>query len=230
MPKDYPEKYRRDLYEVELFNASISTSIPEVKQWHSRYLNELGAEPLGIFERYLNSGFVIFGTLMEHPPVDQAEGEDLAGAAARFAACSVVLQRAVLVSNPPRRTIAMAQGRTQQPSQQRQTLFLRSFSHSAQDDKTFVNFVPRGGIEMTYTSDTMWFPLELTSVIQEPASYVVLDLLTPERLDAKVVPAPFQIQEQGRMPYEGQHYHVTRIGARLDAKQQWPDLRIKIAG
>jgi hypothetical protein len=55
---------------------------------------------------------------------------------------------------------------------------------------------------------------------------VVLDLLTPRPLDAKQIPRPFQIEDEGQMAHSGKRYHVTRIGATLDTKQRWPDLRI----
>lgn len=222
IPKGFPEKYTNDLHEVELFNASINTSIPEVVEWHKRHLDEFAPEPLSIFSDYLNAGFVIFGTLMEHPPVTKTPEEDIAAAAARFRACSVVLQRAVLISDPA----PTARGATGSAPAGRQTLFLRSYMHSAEDSQRFVNFVPRGGIQMVYDSDTIWFPLELTSVIQEPVSYVVLDILTPQSLDAKQVPGPFRIEDEGRMAHAGRRYHVTRISATLDATQKWPDLRI----
>jgi hypothetical protein len=166
IPKDFPEKYTHDLHEVELFNASISTSTPEVVAWHKRYLDDFGAEPLAIFNDYLQAGFAIFGTLMEYPPVTQSPGQDSAAAAASFRACSVVLQRAVLISDPAP-IVPAAAGSAPTP---RQTLILRSYMHSAQDSQRFVNFVPRGGLQMVYTSDTIWFPLELTRVVQEPAS------------------------------------------------------------
>jgi len=40
----------------------------------------------------------------------------------------------------------------------------------------------------SFASDTIWFPLETTQLIDEPESYVVLDILTPERLGAKELP------------------------------------------
>jgi hypothetical protein len=205
IPKGFPEKYTQDLHEVEMFNASMSWSTNEVTSWHKRYLGEIGQEPLSIFEEYLKKGYVIFGTLVQHPPVNPD--------AAQFKACSTVLQRAVIVHT--------------RASPGRETLFLRSYLHSAKDSKTFVNFVPRGGVQMSFASDTIWFPLELTRVIQEPASYVVIDILTPNPLGAKQIPQPFHIEEEGRMSHEGERYHVTRITATLAAKQKAPDLEIK---
>jgi hypothetical protein len=204
IPKGFPEKYTKDLHEVEMFNATMAWSTSEVTSWHKRYLGEIGPEPLSIFEEYLRTGHVIFGTLLQHPPVNPT--------AAQFRACSTVLQRAVIVHT--------------HASPGRETLVLRSYLHSAKDSETFVNFVPRGGVQMSFASDTIWFPLELTRVIQEPASYVVLDILTSQPLGAKKIPQPFRIEEEGRMRHEGERYHVTRITATLAANQKWPDLKI----
>jgi hypothetical protein len=204
IPKGFPEKYTQDLHEVEMFNATMAWSTNEVTSWHKRYLGEIGQEPLSIFEEYLRTGHVIFGTLVQHPPVNPD--------AAQFRACSTVLQRGVIVHA--------------RASPGRETLFLRSYLHSAKDPQTFVNFVPRGGVQMSFASDTIWFPLELTRVIQEPASYVVLDILTTKALGPKQIPQPFRIEEEGRMRHEGERYHVTRITATLAAKQKWPDLKI----
>jgi hypothetical protein len=200
-PKGFPEKYTRRLERVDLFNATMSWEMPAVTGWLKRHGIEMEKEPEGIFAQYLKGGHAIFGTLVTHPRVPDPK---------LWVACSVVLQRGVIV---------FANGR--------QTLFLRSQFHSAKDAQAFVNFVPRGGIEVSFASDTIWFPLELTRVIQEPASYVVLDILTRGPLDTAQLPKPFQAEKTGQMQYRGGAFHVTRLTATLAAKQPWPDLRLK---
>ncbi len=204
IPKDFPKKYLKNLQKVELFNASMSWDTQELARWEKRHGVEMEKEPVAIFEDYLKTGHVIFTTLVGHPRVPDPQ---------RWIACSVVLQRAVIV---------YAEG-----SKGREKLFLRSYFHSAKDSENFVNFVPRGGIEVSFASDTIWFPLELTRVIQEPASYVVLDVLTPKPLDVKQLPEPFRLGKTGQMQYQGKLYSVTRATAKLAAKQKWPDLRLK---
>jgi len=110
----------------------------------------------------------------------------------------------------------------------RETLFFRSYLHTARDAEDFVNLVPRGGIQMSFASETLWFPLETTrGCVQEPASYVVLDILTPKPLDAAQLPKAFRQEKTGQMPYRGETYTVTRVTAKLAAKQKWPDLNLK---
>ena len=139
----------------------------------------------------------------------------------RFVACSVVLRRGVIVYDKGR-----------------ETLFIRSYLHSAKhaeakeqgveekEAEEFVNLVPHGGVRMSFASDTIWFPLETTQLIDEPESYVVLDILTPERLNAKELPQPFQVEKSEQMKYHGETYHVARVTAKLP-KQKTADLKIK---
>ncbi|MBD0328255.1 MAG: hypothetical protein ICV68_17685 [Pyrinomonadaceae bacterium] len=158
-------------------------------------------EPSAIFENYLRRGHVIIETLVQHPDVPNPE---------LFRACDIVLQRAV---------IRFADGR--------EDLFLRSYFYCAQDAQNFVNFVPRGGLQISFASDTIWYPLELTRAIQEPASYVVLDILTPRPLDSKQLPEPFQIQKTGQLNYQGATYEVARVTAKLVVRQEFRDLEVK---
>lgn len=204
IPADFPKKYLTKLQHVELFNASMFWDTEGFVGWEKRHgIEEMEKAPLDIFENYIKAGYVIFGTLVKHPPVPEPK---------LYRACSVVLQRGVLIWNPNPAT---------------QTLFLRSYFHSAKDAQNFANFAPRGGIQMSFASETIWFPLELTRVIQEPASYVVLDILTPNPLSAKELPEPFRLGKEGQIKYQGKNYHVTRVEGTLAAKQKWPDLKLQ---
>ena len=201
IPNDFPDKYTKDLREVELFNASMAWDLDEVARWQERYGIKLESGPATVFEEYLRTGHAIFETLVEHPTVPEPE---------RFAACSVVLQRAVIV---------YADGQ--------ETLFLRSYFHSANDAGDFVNFVPRGGIEVSFATDVIWYPLALTQFIQEPASYVVLDIMTPGPLDATQLPESFRLDRSSRMTFQGTTYAVARVTGTVAAGQEVPDLRLK---
>jgi hypothetical protein len=83
---------------------------------------------------------------------------------------------------------------------------------------------------MTFASKEIIYPLELSQFIDEPASYVVLDILTPGPLDAKQLPKGFTAEKTGRMEFRRQAYRATRITAKLAAKERHPDLRLKVTG
>jgi hypothetical protein len=202
-PADFPGKYTENLQKVEIFNSSMFWDIEELARWERRHGIEVKKEPLSIHEDYLKAEHVIFATLVEHPKVPMPQ---------RFVACSVVLQRGVIIWNPD-------------PG--RETLFLRSYMHSSEGSGNFVNFVPRGGIQISFASEAIWFPLELTRVIQEPNSYVVLDILTQKQLNTGQLPKPFRLEKTGWMQHRGRIYHVARIAAKLSGKEKWPDLRLR---
>ena len=217
IPRDYPKKYRENLQRVDIFNASMAWEMDELRRWQKRHGTDLSREQVEVFERYLNTDHAIRMMLIEHPKVDKPE---------EYQDSSVVLQRGVIV---------YAKGR--------ETLFLRSYVHSAKRGQEsprplqssvsrasadFVNFAPKGGVQMIFSSSTLWFPLETTyGCVAEAASYVMLDILTPTPLDTSQLPKPFQLEKKGRTQYQGATYQVTRITARLAAKQRWPDLRLK---
>jgi len=169
--------------------------------WEKKHGIEMQREPLAIFERYLRNGFTIFSALVRHPPVPEPK---------LYVACSVILQRGVIV---------YANGI--------EDLHLRSYFHSARDAENFVNFVPSGALRVSFKSDKIWFPLELTQVIQEPYSYVVLDVLTTKPLKLEQLPKPFQAGKQGTVTLGKQQYQAVRLTAKLAAKQTSPDLNIR---
>lgn len=152
-----------------------------------------------MFQRYVDEGYKIRLILMEHPEVPRLSS---------YSRCSVVLQRGIIIYE-----------------QGRETLYIRSYVHSANEGQDFVNFVPRTGVKFTFDSKMIWFPLETTAVIQEPASYVVIDILTPRPLKSKIAP-PFRITRRGPVKLNNRKFQVTRINAKLAAKRT-RDLRIK---
>jgi hypothetical protein len=202
MPRDLPAKYLKGLQRVELFNASISWDAQALTAWEKRYGIEMEREPLSVFEQYLKSGHVIFSTLVRHPTVPEPRF---------YAACSIILQRGVIV---------YANGT--------ETLYLRSYFHSARDANTFVNFAPRGGLRISFKSDKIWFPLELTRFIQEPYSQVVLDVATPKSLDLKDLPKGFEAGRKGTLTVDGAPHQVVRLTARIPGKERTPDLNLSV--
>jgi hypothetical protein len=199
-PRNAPRKYRQDLQKVDLFNAGIVHDRDELLRWHARFSDELSSKAEEILTGYLDRGYSIAVTLLEHPTVPQFE---------RFAACNVWLQRGVIVER----------GGTQ-------TLYLRSYMHSVADENTFANFAPTGGIRMTFPSQSIWFPLELTSVNSEPRSFVALDVFTEKAFDARL-PKGLEITKRKRATFEGRQYHAARISGVLDTGQRHPDLHVK---
>ena len=203
IPKDFPKKYSTNLQRVDLFNERVSFDIDEFVRWQKRYNVEMKKDFLSVFGGAFNRGQLVASTLVEHPPVAHPE---------RFEdACSVVLQRAVLVSDP-----------------ERETFFLRSYLHSVEPGGAAANFVPRGGFQVSFPSRTVWFPLELTTGISEPVAYVVLDVLSAKPLSSKQLPGAFRVAKTGKMTFQGKSYEVTRVTGKLDTTKRWQDLNIAL--
>lgn len=202
IPSALPRKYTQKLHYAGLFNPTLLWEAQELSSWHEKNGFKLGEEALSLLNQYVTEGYRIASILVEHPSVPKPES---------FAACNTVLQRGDIV---------YANGV--------QTLFLRSYFHSTDGSGNFVNFVPRGGVQMTFASDAIWFPLRLTQLVSEPASYVALDILTPVPLNAEQLPAPFELGKTGRMSYHGVEYEVARVSARLEPKQAVADLKLEL--
>ncbi len=155
-PQDYPDKYKKNLQRVEIFNQNMSWDLPQFidAAKHYGFVIDKTDDALPIFEKYARTGHDFVTVAADHPKV-----EDLKS----FSSCSVVLQKAVI----------RYEGGVE-------TLFLRSYFHSKNPNGQFVNFVPVGGLEITFPTKEIWFPLSLTKVIDEPESYVLLDIITPK--------------------------------------------------
>jgi hypothetical protein len=220
IPEDFPKKYTEKLVKAELFNATMTWDSPGLVSWEKRFGIEMEKGPLAVFEQYLKRDHAVLGTLVSHPRVANPE---------LWKACSVVLQRAVIVFDPPAIGAANETAKRELPRHGKETLFLRSYFHSARDANTHVNFVPAGGIEMSFASDNIWYPLELTQFIEEPVSYVVLDILTPQALDTGRIPQPFKADKTGKVNHQGRSYSATRVTAKLEAKKKWPDLSLNVS-
>ena len=142
-----------------------------------------------------------FSSLVQHPEVPDPQN---------FKLCSIVLQRAV---------IKFDNGV--------ETLSFRSYFHSASPEN-YVNFYPSNALQVRFRSSEIWFPLELTEVIDAPEAFVVLDVLTRNKLEYKSLPEPFKAKRIGNVKIQGQEYDMTRLSARLGKGKKWPDLRIPV--
>ena len=95
------------------------------------------------------------------------------------------------------------------------------------------NFVPQGGVKVSFPSNSIWFPLMLTEVIDEPAALVVLDIMTAGSLDNTKFPDPFTGEAMGVIKArvgvsEAKIYNVTRVTAKLRAGQSWKDFNVEL--
>jgi hypothetical protein len=203
-PSGFPEKYSKNLKQVELFNQSISWSVEQLVDVEKRYgfIIDKGDDALPIFEKYASTKHNFITVLVQHPSVSSPRS---------FSSCSVVLQRGI---------IEYADGK--------ETLFLRSYFHSKNDAGDFVNFVPQGGLQITFPSQEIWFPLSLTKVIPEPASYVVLDILTPKALDPSRLGAAFRAEGGGKeIKFNGKSEHAIRVIGKFESGKDLEDLRLR---
>jgi hypothetical protein len=202
IPPSLPEKYLKDLRYVDLSNAQMSTSVEETTTWLKRYGIAMVDAPAKALRSYIDRGNHIFSTLIDHPAVPNFN---------LFGDCSIVLQRGIIV---------MSEGY--------ETMYLRSYFHSSDGKGTSVNFVPKGGLKIAFPSKTVWFPLELTKFISEPAAHVVLDILTPQPIKLS---APNFRSAAGRLKVSlgAQDYYVTRLSAVLERGRDWPDLGATLA-
>ncbi|MEV4161991.1 hypothetical protein [Nonomuraea dietziae] len=195
-PQGYPAKYLENLSDADVFNPGMVHSTDELIAWQRRHGIEMEPEALEVFQGYLDRNYPIFTSLVSHPAVDEP---------ADYIACSLVLQRGVIVYN----------------GNGRQELFLRSYFHSAKaDGSEYVNFVPRRGIHYSFKSDALWFPLELTRLMSEPASYVEIDIATTDGLDQLDIPAQFSPTTTGFATLNGHKYEVMRISARFEVSKR----------
>ncbi|PPQ14554.1 hypothetical protein CV770_36360 [Bradyrhizobium sp. AC87j1] len=202
IPNELPEKYRREVQHVELSNAQISTSVNEASEWLKRYGVALEEGPAKVFRSYIDRGHYIFSTLIEHPPVPNARD---------FVACSIILQRGIIVMNDDQ-----------------ETLYLRSYFHSTDGKGAAVNFAPNGGLQMTFPSKVAWFPLELTKFITEPAAFVVLDVATPKPVKLRA-PTPFRlVGGHKKITFGGLDFYVTRMEAVLERGKEAPDFSVEL--
>lgn len=172
-----------------------------MSRWNDLYGVTLSDEAQSIFSGYVDSGdYVIFQSLVDHPRVQDVEA---------FAACSVVFQRGdIFFSNG------------------RQDLFLRSYFHNAKSEREFVNFAPSGGLHLSFETDTIWYPLEVTELNKEPTT-VVLNIMASDPLADRELPEGFQVQRRGRMQHGLETYQVTRLTATFPGGERVPDVRLR---
>jgi hypothetical protein len=202
IPPGFPEKYTKGLKQVEVFNPTMAWSVAQLLETERRYGIEMSQEATAVFESYGKTGHNFVVALVEHPALSASSNPS--------AHCSVVLQRGL---------IEYADGR--------ETLHLRSHFYSSDDAGGSANFVPRGAVEISFETPQIWFPLSLTKLIGEPASYVVLDIVTANPLKASDLGHGFRAETVGKsISLAGKTGYASRGTARLEAGKDLRDFRL----
>jgi hypothetical protein len=203
VPSGFPEKYKSDLKRVEVFNPTMAWSVGQLLESEKHFGIEMEQVATQIFDKYVRSQHDFVMMLVQHPPV--------AVPPSSFSSCSVVLQRGVIEYNDGV-----------------ETLSLRSYFHSADESGHAVNFVPQGAVQITFESPEIWFPLSLTKLIKEPASYVVLDILTPNAVKTGALGQQFHAEATGKeIKVDNRQLNATRVTAKLESGKDLEDFRLK---
>jgi len=199
------EKHGKDVLSSELFNASISWDMEGIRAWDDHHgLPVLSTEAVTAFSRYLEDGnFVFFHSLVEHPAVPDAFRQEIT--------CSVVVQRG---------DIYYAKGR--------EDLFLQTQFHNASSDEAqFVNLAPTAVVHMSFSTDNLWYPLELTRLQQEPTS-VVLNLMTDGPIEPSELPEGLRVEKRAQLRQGLQRFSITQVTAILEGGAEIADLRVRL--
>ncbi len=181
----------------------MAWSVKQLLESEKRFGIEMEQVATQVFDKYVQTEHDFLMTLVQHPPVTAPPSS--------FSHCSVVLQRGI---------IEYADGV--------ETLHLRSYFHSTDESGHSVNFVPQGDVQITFESPEIWFPLSLTKLINEPASYVVLDILTPRAVKVGELAQQFHTDATGKeIRLNNKQLNVTRLTARLESGKDLEDFRLK---
>lgn len=203
-PDSLPEKYRANRQVSEVFNASMAWDMDDVRRWTDHHGMRLCEKAQGLFGEYLNTGaYVIFQSLVEHPPVPEPE---------LYAhTCSVVAQRG---------DIYWSDGV--------EDLFLRSYFHNtAKDIGGYANFGPPGGLHISFATDSVWYPLRVTKLNEEPTS-VELNIFTREPLADRDLPESFAVRHRGQLRSGMLRYSAVQATATFGGGVDVPDVHIQL--
>ncbi len=162
-----------------------------------------------LFDKYLRTEeFVIFESLVEHPPVPHPQ---------MYAACNVLFQRG---------DIYFANGR--------QDLYLWSRFQTtagmgpgaASATKHAIDFAPAYALHVSFPTDSIWYPLEVTELNTGPTN-VMLNVLTEKTLPDKAEVKGFRLEKGGRIDLGAHSYHLSHFRARFEGGKAVPDVRLK---
>ncbi len=202
IPKRLDRRYTNNVVRSDNFNSTILWSLDELERWENRFEIKLEEGPAGAFRRYFDSGHVVFGTLVNHPEVSDPS---------RWELCSIILQRALIV---------FAEGR--------ETVVFRSYFHSRTSNREeAVNFVPARDIEVSFQSESIWFPLALTEFIAERKARVALDVLTPSEVRSEGSCGGLDVKHRGFVSTGKRVFHTMRLAGDLKAGQGIDDLKLR---
>jgi hypothetical protein len=107
----------------------------------------------------------------------------------------------------------------------KESLFLKSYFYSAKDPQNFVTFASPG-VEITFDSNKIWYPMKLSHLAEEGESYVVLDVIAQRHFEAKDLHKDILAGTKGKLKFDGKDFHVTRIHTKVEANKMAQDLQI----
>jgi hypothetical protein len=150
---------------------------------------------------FANNRHVLFGMVVQHPPVPNA------GRAFKF--CTCILQRAVLIWDA-----------------NKENLWVRTRFRSAKDNLNWANFEPADPVKFRFDSPSIWFPLAYNDALPEPPAFLVLDVVTRKPLAKAAVPPGFAVEDPRPVTYNNETWSLTRLRRRYDKSEPSADLSI----
>jgi len=202
-------EHNQPVYLSQVFNVGLAWTREETVQWNSRFGMHLSKQAQDLFEKYLRSDeFVIFESLVEHPPVLHPE---------MFAACNVMFQRG---------DIYYANGREDLYLWSRFQTSSGMGPGAAPATRTAIDFAPASALHVSFPTDTIWYPLEVTKLNTGPTD-VMLNVLTEKELTGKAAVKGFRLEKGGRLDLGARSYYVSHLRARFDGGKEVSDVRLK---
>lgn len=202
-PSGFPAEYASNVWRVSYpghpdTNRKITNAATH-KAWLEKFGLAEGPVAASITARYLAANHMLFGVLLQHPPVPDKTGYEL---------CTCILQRAVLLWD----------------KKQEQLWFGTRFRSAKKDKRNWTNFEPADPIKFTFASPKIWFPLAYNEVLPEPPAFLVLDVVTAKPIDRSKVPSGFTIEDLGQVGYDGRTWAVSRLRRRYEKGERPADL------
>ena len=204
-PSGFPAEYASNVWRVSYpghpdTNKKITNQATH-KAWLEKFGLAEGPVAASITSSYLAAKYMLFGVLLQHPPVPDRTGYEF---------CTCILQRAVLLWD----------------DKQEQLWFRTRFRSAKKDKRNWTNFEPASPIKFTFTSPKIWFPLAYNEVLPEPPAFLVLDVVTLKPIDRNKVPSGFTIEDLGQVGYDGKNWAVSRLRRRYEKGERPADLSL----
>ncbi len=207
-PPGFPPEYASNLWKYPYPDHPESKKKITNKATHAAWLSQFGLAEgpvaAGITDKYFADGRMLFGVVVQHPPLPS----DKSG----YQFCTCILQRAVLLWDD---------------LTGKEHLWIRTRFHSAKDKLNWTNFEPSHPVKFAFLSPSLWFPLAYNHVLPESPSFLVLDAVTRKKLGAV---AGFTSEDLGQVTYQigarPENWYVARLRARFEKGTSPADLSI----